>query len=75
MARPYSTIETRRCLQEQDSKWLLKVSFRVASTVFAFVGTIMFSFAIAKTLNLNNPYFEPVDGDFSDELALVPVSL
>lgn len=75
MPRPQSTIETRRILQEQDPRWLLKVCLRIAATVFAFVGIIMFSFSLAKSLHLNSPYFDLVDGDLPDELPLAPVSL
>lgn len=70
-----STIDPQRHFHEQDPKGPLKAKLRIAATVFAFVGTIMFSYAAAKTLHLNNPYFVVVDGAFQDELPLAPVYL
>lgn len=75
MARRQSATDPQRRFYEQDPKGPLKAKLRIAATVFAFVGTIMFSYAVAKTLHLNSPYFEVVGGDFQDGLPLAPVYL
>lgn len=73
MARMQSMSRTRQRLDEKDPKWPLKVVLRVAATVFAFVGAVLFILVISKTLHLDNPYFESGDGDMTDEIPLAPV--
>lgn len=70
MARPFLQPETRRTLNEHDSKWHIKAILRLVATFFAFIAMILFAVSISISLK----YFDLINGDWTDGLPLAPVS-
>ncbi|MCJ1395274.1 hypothetical protein MMC18_008158 [Xylographa bjoerkii] len=67
------TVETRRRLYEEDSKWPAKAILRVVAACFALVATILFAVAISfENMNFSNT---AGNGDWTDGLALAPAVL
>lgn len=73
MANGPLTVETRRRLKEEDSKWTIKAIVRVLAVVFAAIALVLFSVAVSIT----NENFVNTggNGDWSDGLAIAPVRL
>ena len=73
MTRSPMTVEARRRLYEEDSRWAVKAVLRVIATGAALLGMILYAVAVSYTnknfINTDGP------GDWTDGLALAPVSL
>ena len=73
MARSPLTVDTRRRLYEEDSKWPLKAVLRIIATGAALLAMILFAVAVSyenkNFVNTNGA------GDWTDGLALAPVCL
>ncbi|MCJ1316496.1 hypothetical protein MMC15_001817 [Xylographa vitiligo] len=67
------TVETRRKLYEEDSKWPVKAVLRIVAACFALIATILFAIATSfENANFSNT---AGNGDWTDGLALAPVVL
>ena len=70
MRSPLS-IDVRRQLNNQDSRWSAKAILRIIAMGFEIVATILFAVAVSLT----NKNFTNMDGpgDWTDGMALAPV--
>lgn len=73
MANGPLTVETRRRLYEEDTKWSLKAILRIIATVSAFLTTILFAASVSlANKNFVDPYGQGAS-DWMDGMALAPV--